>query len=37
MDEAAAGYGHLRGDLVRIGLLAAIMVGIIVALSFILQ
>ena len=37
MELAAANYGHIRGDLARIGVLAVIMLGIIVALSFILK
>jgi hypothetical protein len=37
MDLAAANYTHIRADLARIGILALIMLGIIVALSFLLK
>lgn len=37
MDLAAQNYGHVRGDLVRIALIAALMFGIIIALSFVLE
>ena len=37
MDLAAQHYGHVRGDLIRIALIAAIMFGIIIALSFVLE
>ena len=36
MDLAAANYTHIRGDLVRIAVLAMVMLAIIVALSFVL-
>ena len=37
IDVAARDYGHLRGDLLRIAIIAAMMFGIIVALSFVLN
>ena len=37
MDLAAQNYGHIRGDLVRIALIAAVMFGVIVALSFVIK
>lgn len=37
MDLAARNYGHLRGDLIRIAIIALVMFGIIVALSFVLE
>ncbi len=37
MELAAANYGHIRTDLARIGIIAIIMLGIIVALSFVLK
>lgn len=37
MDIAAQHYGHIRGDLIRIALIAAIMFGAIIALSFVLR
>ena len=37
MDLAAQHYGHVRGDLIRIALIAAVMFAIIIALSFVLD
>jgi hypothetical protein len=37
MDLAAQNYGHVRGDLIRIAIIAAIMFGVIVALSFVIR
>lgn len=37
MDLAARGYDHIRGDLIRIAVIALIGFGIIVALSFVLK
>ena len=37
MDLAAQNYGHVRGDLIRIALIAALMFAIIIALSFVLE
>src|SRR5687767_8971585 len=37
MDLAAQNYGHIRGDLLRIALIAAVMFGVIVALSFVIK
>lgn len=37
LDLAAASHRHIRRDLVRIALLATLMLGIIVALSFVLR
>ena len=37
MDLAAQNYGHIRGDLLRIAIIAVIMFGIIVALSFVVK
>ena len=37
MDLAASNYSHIRSDLARIGVLAVLMLGIIVALSFVLK
>jgi hypothetical protein len=37
MDLTAANYTHIRADLARIGILAAVMFGVIFALSFVLK
>jgi hypothetical protein len=37
MDLAAQNYGHIRGDLIRIAIIAVVMFGIIVALSFVIK
>jgi len=37
MDVAARNYGHIHGDLIRIALIATIMFGVIIALSFVLK
>ena len=37
IDAAAANYTHIRADLAKIGILAAIMLAIIVGLSFVLR
>jgi len=37
MELAATNYGHIRTDLARIAIIAVIMLGIIVALSFVLK
>ena len=37
MDLAAQNYGHVKGDLIRIALIAIVMFGIIIALSFVIE
>ena len=37
MDLAAQNYGHIRGDLIRIAIIAVVMFGIIIALSFVVK
>lgn len=37
MDQVALTYRHIRSDLKRIGVLAAIMIAVIIALSFVLK
>ena len=37
MDAVAQGYAHIRGDLMRIAVLALVMFGIIIALSFVIR
>ena len=37
MDLAARNYGHVQGDLIRIALIAIVMFGIIIALSFVIE
>ena len=37
MDVAARNYSHIRGDLIRIAIIAMVMFGVIVALSFVLK
>jgi hypothetical protein len=37
MDLVAQNYGHIRGDLLRIAVIATVMFGVIVALSFVVK
>jgi hypothetical protein len=37
MELAALNYRHIRGDLLRIAIMALVMFGIIVALSFVIK
>ncbi|HEU5317575.1 MAG TPA: hypothetical protein VFX49_15790 [Chloroflexota bacterium] len=37
MELAALNYRHIRGDLLRIAIIAAVMFGIIIALSFVIK
>jgi hypothetical protein len=37
MEVSALNYRHIKGDLLRIAVLAAVMFGIIIALSFVIK